>query len=140
MIPVIIGAALAAGAGVGFALGKNDKPKKVVVNNVIQKAEVSEDYVKWQLDRAKKDFSQSDEREQNNDAFESDFKRIDQMFTEYQDEEDQDDNLIGHKLDELRLRARSQRDAIAMMKIADYYDKIYAYHRASLSREEAKTF
>lgn len=135
MIPVIIGAALAAGAGVGYALGKDDKPKPVVVNNVIQKAEVSEDYVKWQLDRARKDFSQSDEREQNNDAFESDFKRIDQMFTE-----DQDDNLIGHKLDELRLRARSQRDAIAMMKIADYYDKIYAYHRASLSREEAKTF
>lgn len=60
MVPVIIGAAaLAAGAGIGFALGKNDKPKKVVVNNVIQKAEVSEDYVKWQLDRAGKNLQKN---------------------------------------------------------------------------------
>ena len=54
--------------------------------------------------------------------------------------DDLDDSFIGRNLDELRLRARSQRDAVAMRKIADYYDQIYAYHRASLSREEAKTF
>ena len=128
MIPVIIGAALAAGAA-GYALGKSDTPKKVVVNTVTKKAEVSEDYVKWQLDRARKDFSQS------GGAFDSDFAKIEEMIAD-----DLADSFIGRNLDELRLRARSQRDAVAMRKIADYYDRIYAYHRASLSREEAKTF
>lgn len=210
MIPVIIGAAALAAGVTGYALGKSDTPKKVVVNTVTKKAEVSEDYVKWQLDRAGKDCSQSGGSTQTNDDFESDFKRIDSMFAKgatnsawnaleslerrarnlrnakamhkvadyYQrfsayekafgcrDEantfqtqtssggafdsdfakieemiaDDLGDSFIGRNLDELRLRARSQRDAVAMRKIADYYDRIYAYHRASLSREEAKTF
>ena len=76
-------------------------------------------------------------RAQSNNAFDSDFKRIEDLLT---GDEDQNNDLIGRELDKLRLRARNQRDATAMMKIADYYDKIYAYHRASLSREEAKTF
>ena len=129
MIPVIIGAAALAAGAAGYALGKSDTPKKVVVNTVTKKAEVSEDYVKWQLDRARKDFSQS------GGAFDSDFAKIEEMIAD-----DLADSFIGRNLDELRLRARSQRDAVAMRKIADYYDRIYAYHRASLSREEAKTF
>lgn len=74
-------------------------------------------------------------RTQSNDAFDSDFKRIDAMIAK-----DLSDYTIGQALDSLRARARNLRNAAAMRKIADYYDKIYAYHRASLSREEAKTF
>ena len=77
----------------------------------------------------------SDERTQSN-AFESDFKRIDAMYAKGEYNYD----AVGQALDSLRVRARNLRDADAMMKIADYYDKIYAYHRASLSRDEAKTF
>ena len=80
--------------------------------------------------------TRSNNQSQRN-SFAADFKRIEELIT---GDEDQDNDFIGRELDELRLRARSQRDATAMMKIADYYDKIYAYHRASLSRDEAKTF
>ncbi|MBQ6297459.1 MAG: hypothetical protein IJK81_07175 [Selenomonadaceae bacterium] len=140
MIPVIIGAALAAGAGVGFALGKNDKPKKVVVNNVIQKAEVSEDYVKWQLDRAGKDLREtptqsSEMRFVKGNDFNEDFERIDNMLSKgcalYS---------IKNELQLIELRAKNRRDVTAMNTIADYYDQIGNYQKAWYCREALKTF
>ena len=135
MIPIIIGAvALAAGA-TGYALGKSDTPKKVVVNTVIKKAEVSEDYVKWQLDRAGKDFSQSGRSEQTNDAFESDFRRIDSMFANCVN-----NSAIWNALEPLERRARNLRNAKAMHKVADYYQQISDYKKAFGCRNEANTF
>ena len=79
----------------------------------------------------------SGRRTQNNNTFEADFRHIEDMLT---GDEDQNNYLIGVELDNLRLRARNQRDADAMRKIAYYYDKIYAYHRASSCRDEANKF
>ena len=134
MIPVIIGAAALA-AGAGYALGKSDTPKKIVVNTVTQKAEVSEDYVKWQLDRAGKDFSQSGGHEQTNDAFESDFKRIDNMLSSSCDR-----SSINNELQLIELRAKNRRDVAAMNTVANYYERIGHYQKAFNCREKLKTF
>ena len=141
MIPVIIGAAALAAGAAGYALGKSDTPKKIVVKPVTKKAEVSEDYVKWQLDRAGKGFSQSGGREQtsdafeSNDAFESDFKRIDSMFANCAT-----NSAIRNALESLERRARNLRNAVAMHKVADYYQQISDYQKAFPCRDEAKTF
>ena len=134
MIPVIIGAAALAAGAAGYALGKSDTPKKVVVNTVTKKAEVSEDYVKWQLDRAGKDCSQSGGSAQINDAFESDFKRIDSMFATGAT------NSAWNALESLERRARNLRNAKAMHKVADYYQRFSVYEKAFGCRDEANTF
>lgn len=129
MIPVIIGAALAAGAGVGFALGKNDKPKKVVVNNVIQKAEVSEDYVKWQLDRAGKNIetpstprrgSLSDMKFIPSGNFGADFEKIENMLAS----PNVSDKFISHALQMIENRATIDWNDQALNFVAYYREKL----------------
>ena len=71
----------------------------------------------------------------SDDAFESDFKRIDQMFTK-----GESNFAIRNALDALRRRAKNLRNAKAMRKIADYYDKALDSGTAVACREEAKTF
>lgn len=69
------------------------------------------------------------------DVFESDFKRIDSMFANCAS-----NYAIRNALDLLRVRAGNLRDAAAMNKIADYYQKISEYQKAFSCRDEAKTF
>ena len=73
-------------------------------------------------------------RQQSN-AFDSDFKRIDQMFANCAS-----NYAIRNALDALRQRARDLRNAAAMRKIADYYDKVFDSGTAFACREEVKTF
>lgn len=47
---------------------------------------------------------------------------------------------IRNALDALRRRAKNLRDAKAMRKIADYYDKALDSGSAFACRDEAKTF
>lgn len=74
-------------------------------------------------------------RTQSNDAFDSDFKRIDAMFAK-----GTSNYAIRQALDSLKQRARNLRNAYAMRKIAAYYDKACDSGTAYACREEAKTF
>ena len=73
-------------------------------------------------------------RQQSN-AFDSDFKRIDQMFANCAS-----NYAIRNALDALRQRARNLRDAKAMRKIAVYYDKAMDSGTAYSCRREANDF
>ena len=73
-------------------------------------------------------------RQQSN-AFDSDFKRIDQMFANCAS-----NYAIRNALDALRQRARDLRNAAAMRKIADYYDKVFDSGTAYACRREAQDF
>lgn len=74
-------------------------------------------------------------RTQSNDAFESDFKRIDSMFANCAT-----NSAIRNALESLERRARNLRNAVAMHKVADYYQQISDYQKAFPCREEANTF
>jgi len=74
-------------------------------------------------------------RTQSNDAFDSDFKRIDSMFSKGESHYFIRDALIS-----LRQRARNLHNAKAMRKIADYYEKIYDNGTAYECRREAQDF
>ena len=71
----------------------------------------------------------------SDDAFESDFKRIDQMFAK-----GESNYAIRNALDALRQRAKNLRNAKAMRKIADYYDKAMDSGTAYACRREANDF
>lgn len=114
MIPVIIGAAALAAGAAGYALGKSDTPKKVVVNTVTQKAEVSEDYVKWQLQHAGKGLPQGDKkiskRKSSSGArfipsgnFSDDFEKIENFLGN----PNVDTGFISDALDSIEQRARN---------------------------------
>ena len=116
MIPVIVGAvALAAGAGVGYALGKDNKPEQVIV----KKAEISEDYVKWQLARAGKNIETNTQATPSED-FSADFKRIENMFV--------NPNIsyvsIKNELESIRLKAKRRNDDKALNFVAYYREKL----------------
>lgn len=126
MIPVIIGAAALAAGAAGYALGKSDEPKKIVVNTVTQKAEVSEDYVKWQLERAGKNL-------QNNSAeplrssgfvcsnsFNKDFKRIDDFFVK----STVSNEYIADALNKIERRAKTHRNNTALNFVNSYREKL----------------
>ena len=126
MIPVIVGAvALAAGAGVGFALGKNDKPEQVIV----KKAEVSEDYVKWCAERAGKNIETNTQATPSED-FSADFKRLENMFV--------NPNIsyvsIKNELESIRLKAKRRNDDKALNLVAEYRDKRDVSTRGSRRR------
>lgn len=69
------------------------------------------------------------------DAFESDFKRIDSMFANCAT-----NSAIRNALESLERRARNLRNAVAMHKVADYYQQISDYQKAFPCRDEANTF
>ncbi len=73
-------------------------------------------------------------RQQSN-AFDSDFKRIDQMFANCAS-----NYAIRNALDALRQRAKNLRDAKAMRKIADYYDQAMDSGTAYSCRRESQDF
>ena len=131
MIPVIIGAAALAAGAAGYALGKSDTPKKVVVNTVTQKAEVSEDYVKWQLDRAGKDLSQGGSKISDRGSssgmrfvpsgnFSDDFEKIENFLGN----PNVDNDFISDALDSIEQRAEHQWDDKALNFVAYYREKL----------------
>lgn len=76
----------------------------------------------------------SNQSTQNN-SFESDFKRIDQMFANCAT-----NFAIRNALDALRRRAKNLHNAKAMRRIADYYDKVMDSGTAYACRREAQDF
>ena len=74
-------------------------------------------------------------RTQSNNAFDSDFKRIDSMFANCAT-----NSAIRNALESLERRARNLRNAVAMHKVADYYQQISDYQKAFPCRDEANTF
>ena len=81
------------------------------------------------------EFTQAQRVNQSNNAFDSDFKRIDQMFANCAS-----NYAIRNALDALRQRAKNLRDAKAMRKIAVYYDKAMDSGTAYSCRREANDF
>ena len=123
MIPVIIGAAALA-AGAGYALGKSDEPKKIVVNTVTQKAEVSEDYVKWQLERAGKNLQNNSAESLSSsgfvcsNSFSKDFERIEDFLVD----STVSDEYIADALNKIERRAKTRHDEKAL-NFVDYYQE-----------------
>lgn len=133
MIPVIVGAiALAAGAGVGFALGKNDKPKPEQV--IVKKAEVSEDYVKWCVERAGKNIETNNQAappvQQHSSSsgmrfipsgdFSADFEKIKNMLAS----PNVSDEFISHALQMIERRAMIDWNDQALNSVAVYCEKL----------------
>ena len=81
------------------------------------------------------EFTQAQRVTQSNDAFESDFKRIDSMFANCAT-----NSAIWNALESLERRARNLRNAKAMRKIAVYYDKAMDSGTAFACRREANEF
>lgn len=71
---------------------------------------------------------------QSND-FNTEFSKIDEMI-----EENRNTHIIPGKLHVLEMRARQQRNADAMRKIADYYQRFSNYQKAFSCREDAEYF
>ena len=72
---------------------------------------------------------------QSTENFNADFKRIDNMFANCAT-----NHAIKNKLEVLIIRAEIQRDAAAMKKIADYFEKVFDSGMAYACRNKAKTF
>ena len=123
MIPVIVGAvALAAGAGVGFALGKDNKPEQVIV----KQAEVSEDYVKWCAERAGKTIetnappSSPDEKFVLSSKFRTNFKQIENLLAN----PNVSSEFINETLNQIEDRAKINNNQTALNFVADYREKL----------------
>ncbi len=81
------------------------------------------------------EFTQAQRVNQSNNAFDSDFKRIDSMFANCAT-----NSAIRNALESLERRARNLRNAVAMHKVADYYQQISDYQKAFPCRREAQDF
>ena len=127
--------ALAAGGGVGFALGKDNKPEQVIV----KKAEISEDYVKWQLARAGKNIetntqaapptqqrgSSSDMKFIPSGDFSADFEKIENMLAS----PNVNDEFISEALYAIEGEAR-RKSFHGTLTLVDYYrDKLHKRRR-----------
>ena len=136
MIPVIVGAvALAAGAGVGFALGKNDKPEQVIV----KKAEVSEDYVKWCAERAGKNIETNTQAappaQQSNSSsgmkfipsgdFSADFEKIENMLAS----PNVSNEFISEALYAIEGEARRKSFQGTLILVGNYREKLRKWRR-----------
>lgn len=126
MIPVIIGAAALAAGAAGYALGKSDEPKKIVVNTVTQKAEVSEDYVKWQLERAGKNLQNNSAESLSSsgfvcsNSFSKDFERIEDFLVD----STVSDEYIADALNKIERRAKTHRNNTALNFVNSYREKL----------------
>lgn len=142
MIPVIVGAvALAAGAGVGFALGKNDKPEQVIV----KKAEVSEDYVKWCAERAGKNIetntqaappaqqrgSSSDEKFILSSKFRTNFNQIGNLFGN----PSVSNEFISEALNQIEDKAKIDNNQTALNFVAAYREQLSNRRISSSQRQ-----
>ena len=67
--------------------------------------------------------------------FNAEFYKLDDMIAD-----GDDDYSIKNKLIELEYKARNLRNAVAMHKVADYYQQISDYQKAFSCRDEAKSF
>ena len=124
MIPVIIGAVALAAGGIGFALGKDNKPKPEQI--VVKKAEVSEDYVKWCAERAGKNLQKSPVEPLRSsgfvcsNSFSKDFGRIDDLLSK----PNISNEYIADALNKIERRAKTHRNNTALNFVKDYRKKL----------------